>query len=77
MKSKLLLILLSVVFFFKSFSQGCSMCRAQIESAEDPGLSVGNGLNTGIYILMAFPYIILFLLFRKQIMKFILGNKNL
>ncbi len=61
-------ILLSVL---ESVAQGCSTCRAQIESADGSSLSVGNGLNTGIFILMGVPYVILFLIFRKPIVRFV------
>jgi len=53
-----------------SFAQGCSTCRAQIESSQKADLSVGQGLNLGIIFLMIVPYIILFLLFRKKIKSF-------
>jgi hypothetical protein len=55
----------------QSFSQGCSQCKAQIESSEENGLSVGNGLNSGILLLMIAPYLIMIVVFRKQIFKFL------
>ena len=71
MAKKLLVGLIILFWSSQGFAQGCSTCRAQIEGADGSDLSVGNGLNTGIYILMGMPYIILFLLFRKQIIGFI------
>ncbi len=68
---KVAVFIIVLFWSMQNFAQGCSTCRAQIESAEGSDLSVGNGLNTGIYILMGVPYIILFLLFRKQIIGFV------
>jgi len=71
MVKKLVIGIIVLFWSIQSFAQGCSTCRAQIEGADGSDLSVGNGLNTGIYILMGVPYVILFLLFRKQIVGFI------
>ncbi len=54
-------------------AQGCSMCKAVVEN--DAGVfggrqSIGAGLNSGILYLMAVPYLLLFLLFRKRIIGF-------
>jgi hypothetical protein len=52
------------------------MCKAVVESGEGGGRifggeqSVGRGLNSGILYLMAVPYLLLFLLFRKRIVGF-------
>jgi len=70
-----LLILLCVQVI--SFAQGCSTCRAQIESSQKADLSVGQGLNMGIIFLMVIPYIILYLLFRKKIKSFFKDFKSL
>lgn len=75
MVKKLLVAAIVLFWSLQNFAQGCSTCRAQIESADGSDLSVGNGLNTGIYILMGVPYVILFLLFRKQIVGFIKNIK--
>ena len=55
------------MFSLPSISQGWSTCRAQIITSNKEDFTVGNGLNTGILFLMIIPYIILFFLFRKQI----------
>ncbi|MCB0793041.1 MAG: hypothetical protein H6595_07665 [Flavobacteriales bacterium] len=57
------------------FAQGCAMCKATVESAQDNGVfggaqAIGSGLNNGILYLMAVPYVLLFLLFRKRIVGF-------
>ncbi|MGY6562198.1 MAG: hypothetical protein ACXITV_08830 [Luteibaculaceae bacterium] len=50
----------------------CAMCKAVVESAENGSLTrTGTGLNKGILYLMAFPYILLFLIFRKKIVAFL------
>lgn len=58
------------------YAQGCAMCKAVVESEQGNGRifggeqAVGKGLNTGILYLMAVPYALLFLLFRKRIVAF-------
>lgn len=74
---KIIVFIIILFWSLQNFAQGCSTCRAQIESADGSDLSVGNGLNTGIYILMGVPYVILFLLFRKQIIGFIKDFKTI
>lgn len=51
-------------------AQGCAMCKATVESADDTQ-RLGGGLNKGIIFLMVVPYALLFLLFRKKIMAFV------
>lgn len=70
-KRILFLVLIAVAFIaIDGYSQGCSQCRLVAEQGSelDEG-SFGNGINTGILYLMAIPYIILFLLFRKRIVR--------
>lgn len=67
---KLFILIVLVSFELTFFAQGCSTCRAQIEASQKEDFSVGQGLNAGIIFLMAIPYIILFLLFRKKIVSF-------
>ncbi len=65
-----IVILISLVIFIAfSFdvSAQCAMCRSTAESNLKGGGAVGKGLNFGILYLMAIPYIILMLIFRKQI----------
>jgi hypothetical protein len=75
-----LLRILSIVAFFTITSahylaQGCSQCKAQIESSEENGLTVGNGLNYGITMLMITPYILLLsiplIIYRKRFFRFL------
>lgn len=51
------------------------MCKAVVESEESARIfggeqAIGKGLNSGILYLMAVPYVLLFLLFRKRIVGF-------
>lgn len=72
----LLIVLLAVAAPAEVWAQGCSMCKAVVESGEGSGRifggeqAVGKGLNMGILYLMAVPYLLLFLLFRKRIVGF-------
>lgn len=43
----------------QSFAQGCVQCRSQIESSQKNELTVGNGINEGITVLMLSPYILM------------------
>jgi ABC-type glycerol-3-phosphate transport system permease component len=64
--------ILAVLLFasLESVAQGCSQCRARIETASGDDLTVGNGINFAILFLMMIPYLILFFLFRKKIVGF-------
>jgi ABC-type glycerol-3-phosphate transport system permease component len=64
------LLLLIVCLDLTSYAQGCSQCRARIETSRGEDLSVGNGINMAILFLMLIPYVILFFLFRKKIFGF-------
>ena len=74
MHRSLLLLLLALPP--EVLAQGCSMCKATVETGqEQPGIfggdqSVGTGLNKGIILMMVVPYILLFLFFRKRILGF-------
>ncbi len=41
------------------FAQGCSMCKAVVESNISGGGTEASGLNFGILYLMVFPYLII------------------
>jgi heme/copper-type cytochrome/quinol oxidase subunit 2 len=60
------------------FSQ-CAMCKAAAESdLQNNPNSLAKGLNTGILFLMVIPYIIVGVIFRKDIAQFFknIGNKE-
>ncbi|HWY39122.1 MAG TPA: hypothetical protein VNY73_11220 [Bacteroidia bacterium] len=64
-------VLLSVA---AAYSQ-CAMCKAAAESSlEANSKSVAKGLNSGILFLMAIPYLVVGIIFRKDLIQFI---KNL
>jgi len=73
----LIVALVACAFPDPLFAQGCSMCKAVVENGESGGnvfggaQSIGRGLNNGILYLMAVPYLLLFLLFRKKIVGFV------
>jgi len=70
----LLLLLLPAV----NFSQ-CAMCKAAAESSiKSNPKSIAKGLNKGILFLMAIPYLVVAIIFRKELMQFFknLGNKE-
>ncbi|NBV68868.1 MAG: hypothetical protein EBR74_10065 [Flavobacteriia bacterium] len=69
---KWLFLSISLFLYFYSEAQGCSQCRIMAEQGS--GLSeesFTNNMNFGILYLMAFPYIILMVLFRKPIIRFV------
>lgn len=69
------LIWISILTPMSTFAQGCAQCKAQVESSESNELSVGNGLNEGIMILMVAPYVLLaiipLVIFRKKFFRFL------
>ena|ERR1700739_5023092 len=69
-----LLLLLNISVFAQ-----CAMCKAAAESdlSNNPN-SVAQGLNTGILFLMFIPYLIVGIIFRKDLLGFIknIGNKE-
>lgn len=72
----LLVLALVLLVPGEAWAQGCAMCKATVESAEEGQAvfggqqSIGRGLNVGILFLIPVPYILLFLLFRRKIMGF-------
>ncbi len=78
----LLVILLAVIALpTEMWAQGCAMCKAV--AATEPGgntyggaQAVGAGLNKGILFMVAIPYILLFIFFRKKISGFVKEFRN-
>lgn len=66
------LLILGVLIVDITYGQ-CAMCKkvAGDAGAEDGDMSIGQQLNFGILYLMAIPYLILFVLFRKKIVGFL------
>lgn len=77
-----LAILLAVIVLpAEAWAQGCAMCKAV--AATEPGgnvyggtQAIGAGLNKGILFMMAVPYMLLFLFFRKRIAGFVKEFRN-
>lgn len=68
MRYRIYLLGLFLLFVHESFSQ-CTMCKAV---AEEEVIEEGaSGINAGILYIMAIPYIILFIVFRKKILGFL------
>jgi len=67
-KWSLFLLVVAVVLSDTAFGQ-CAMCKATAEAGQENDIEFGRNINVGIMILMTIPYIILFLLFRKQIVR--------
>ena len=68
----LCLLISLVVFSLNGYSQ-CAMCKAAAESdLENNPTSIARGLNKGILFLMAIPYLILGVIFRKEMLQIIL-----
>lgn len=54
----IVVIILFSILSFESFSQGCSMCKAVVESNIEGGGEEASGLNAGILYILLFPYIL-------------------
>jgi len=69
-------LLLIIVFIFDLDAQ-CAMCKAAAESdLENNQKSIARGLNKGILFLMAVPYMIVGVIFRKDIVVLIKNIKS-
>jgi ABC-type glycerol-3-phosphate transport system permease component len=67
---KIAVFLLAIVIVLSNTSFGqCAMCKATAEAGQENEIEFGRNINYGILFLMIIPYIILFLLFRKQIFR--------
>lgn len=65
MKRVIIILFFLAITFYASAQ--CAMCRAVAQSGTNNGQSVGGGLNHAILYLMAAPYLLLFIFFRKKI----------
>jgi hypothetical protein len=54
----LLLVLFAILVLSQDLYAQCAMCKATVNENVVSGKGKGQGLNTGILYLMAFPYII-------------------
>ncbi len=72
----LILVAIALVAFPSGdlLAQGCAMCKAVAQGGNGVfggEQAIGKGLNRGILYLMAMPYVLLLLFFRKKIVGFI------
>lgn len=77
-RTKLFILLCLSFFVFDVVGQGCSQCKMLSEQASElDEASFGSTINWGILYLMAIPYILLLVLFRKRIKNLFKGlTKN-
>jgi hypothetical protein len=52
-------------------AQGCSQCRLVPQSDQQGGGTAAGGINKAILYMMALPYIILFIFFRKPLFAYL------
>jgi hypothetical protein len=75
---KITLVLVAMLAVDQAFGQGCSQCKMLSEQGSGNGgmdeASFGSNINMGILYLMAVPYILLIVFFRKKIVS---GFRNL
>jgi hypothetical protein len=75
---RIALVLALIVVADVAFGQGCSQCKMISEQGSGNGgmddASFGSNINMGILYLMAIPYVLLILFFRKKIIS---GFRNL
>jgi ADP-ribosylglycohydrolase len=66
----IILLSIAVLLFSTNVDAQCAMCKAVAETGSSDGIPVSGGINQAILYLMALPYILLFLLFRKKLVGF-------
>jgi len=72
MKRFIIFIVLTAITTSNVIAQGCSQCKLMAEQGVGvDDTTFASNINSGILYLMAFPYIILLILFRKQIVRFL------
>ncbi len=72
----LVVLVLLLIFTIDSRAQ-CAMCKAAAESdLENNSKSIARGLNKGILFLMAMPYLIVSVIFRKELLGLIKNFKE-
>jgi len=69
MKTRIFLSLAFLTLWTIASSAQCAMCKAVAETGNGTGKA--GGLNNAILYLMAVPYILLFIFFRKKIWSFL------
>ncbi len=59
-KKKIFIFFLTMIFSVKSSYSQCAMCKAVVENGDS---DMAEGVNNGITYLMAFPYLLIGVLF--------------
>jgi hypothetical protein len=68
----LIVLILCVLAIDVAYGQGCSQCKLVSEQSTEAGeASFATNINKGILLLMSMPYIILLIVFRKRIVRFV------
>lgn len=73
MKNRVLILVLflCVIAVDVVYGQGCSQCKLISQQSGEAGeAAFATNINKGILLLMSMPYIILFIAFRKRIVRF-------
>lgn len=72
-KGAIFLVLILCIFAVDiAYGQGCSQCKLISEQSTEAGeASFATNINKGILILMCMPYILLIIVFRKRIVRFL------
>ena len=60
MRSRVLFVLITLLFIDSNIMAQCAMCKAVIEGGNE---NMAEGVNNGITYLMVFPYLLVGLLF--------------
>jgi hypothetical protein len=72
MRKPLIVLFFLCLVSIDAWSQGCSQCKILAEQGSDMAEnSFTSNINGGILYLMAFPYVILLIIFRKPVIGFI------
>lgn len=77
-KSTYILFAIVLLLFFAMDTEAqCAMCKAAAESdLENNSKSIARGLNKGIIFLMAMPYLIVSVIFRKELLAILKNLKE-
>ncbi|HLG03056.1 MAG TPA: hypothetical protein VI731_05635 [Bacteroidia bacterium] len=71
MKNKIFALLIICLLLSSAAYSQCAMCKAVAETGNENGQNIAGGLNNAILYLMAAPYLLLFVFFRKKIFGFL------
>ena len=66
----LVIVLFLLCMVGETYAQGCSQCKMIPMSDQQGGGLAAKRINKAILYIMAMPYIVLCILFRKQIVRF-------